>query len=164
MLYRHANVVFSLLCLPSVWGDVPHIIYAMSGRNGGRKWLVAVALQTPNHQLDWTASLCSKLTVWPLQLYLSWCLVLPVVQKAAIFECNSVDKHTHTHTRINLKDQQLPGCHAGIPQTPKLLYGVVLKCPPSGGFQYDIRGPKVTSSSPFFSSFHVPLFLPLSNF
>lgn len=71
---------------------------------------------------------------------------------------------THTHTRrAERSAASLPGCHAGTPhhpQTPKCLYGVVLKCPPSGGFQYDIGGPQVTSSSPFFSSFHVPLSLP----
>lgn len=79
----------------------------------------------------------------------------------------SGQKHTHTH--VELKDKQLAYLVATLapthpPQTPKFLYGVVLKCPPSGGFQYDIGGPQVTSSSPFFSSFHVPLSLPLSNF
>lgn len=43
------------------------------------------------------------------------------------------------------------------PLAPKFVYGVVLLWLPSGGFQYDIGGPQVTSSSPFFSSFHVPV-------
>lgn len=67
-----------------------------------------------------------------------------------------------------LKAQQLPGCHAGTssstPPNPKFLYGVVLKRPPLAVFQYDIGGPQVTSSSPFFCSFHVPPFSPSQQF
>lgn len=71
---------------------------------------------------------------------------------------------TWTHEHNKLKVQHLPGSHAGTSLHPKSLYGLVLKWPPSSGFQDDIRGPQVTSSFPFFCSFHVPLSLPLSNF
>lgn len=58
-----------------------------------------------------------------------------------------------TQWTTKLKDQQLPGCHAGTepscPPNPKFLYGVVLKRPPSSGFPVRHRG----ATGHFFLSF-----------
>lgn len=170
---------FSMLYLPSEWRVVPEIWDAMSKFYNTTapmqsRWKEAEQRQHLIGCGGFVKNTSSASSTWPTSSLSSnlWSTcpdatsrhqLLPQGQ-TAISECSSVDKHTLTETHIELKDQQLPGCHAGTPQTPKFLYGVVLKWHPSGGFQYDIGGPQVTSSSPFFSSFHVPLSLPLSNF
>lgn len=78
------------------------------------------------------------------------------------FDFSAVVSGKKTH--IKLKDQQLPVRHAGTPKLLNVFMEQLLNGPPTDGFQHYIGGPRVTSSSPFFSSFHVPLFLPLSNF
>lgn len=152
---------------------MPQIWYTMSAGYSQHHWKLESKLNKKRNPERWCQVGCGGLADTSLATSVSSFnrpdaksrhQLLPQGPKAAIFVCSSVvTGQTHKHWAETSAATWLPRWHPP-PQTPKFLYGVVLTCPPSGGFQYDIGGPQVTSSSPFFSSFHVPLFSPSQRF